>query len=266
MNRNMLRLLVMLALVFAAANGFAQDQPDPDPDIPLGDEDIYQASLKALTILLVLSVLIENALAVIFNWRVFRTYFSVRGVKTIISFVVSFLIVRSFEVDVVSSLLDAYSPEQGHNSNVATEILTALIIAGGSSGIHNIMYSMGYRSARSDDEDSRPPKNKAWIAVLVDQKESVGPVHVNLTEDATAPVDLPAIAGTCMTERPGLLSLLMRNNNRFPANGGHEVTPGQAYRISVSGKNREGETVSKDVSEEAVQLAPGAIVDFKVVL
>lgn len=237
--------------------------------------EVYQASLKAIFILLVLSVLIENALAVIFNWRVFRTYFSVRGIKTIISFAVSFLIIRTFEIDVVSSLLGVYSPGDvagdavpgPYPSTLGTQILTALIVAGGSSGVNRLMAAFGYRNEGGEQEERpTPPKDKAWISVRVRQKLADSPVQVHVTEDPGAPADLPAIAGTCLGGRPSLLSLLMRNNDRFPQNGGYSVTPDRAYRISVSATDREGKKITKDISEDPVKLAGGAIVDFEVVL
>jgi hypothetical protein len=61
-----------------------------------------------MTILLVIAVILENAFAVMFNWRVFLAYFSVPSVKTIIMIVVSWLIVNKFDIDVMASLIAAY--------------------------------------------------------------------------------------------------------------------------------------------------------------
>jgi hypothetical protein len=48
------------------------------------DDSIYGKSGAALTMLFVIAVLLESAFAVIFEWRVFLAYFSVRGIKPII--------------------------------------------------------------------------------------------------------------------------------------------------------------------------------------
>ena len=258
-----LRLLVLSVALLVATPVLAQNPGGQEIDFA---SDVYQASLKAITILLVLSVLIENALAVIFNWRVFRSYFSVTGIKTIISFAVAFIIVKGFEMDVISSLLAVYAPGDEYPSTLATEILTALTIAGGSSGVNTLMAAFGYRNTQADAETPAPPKDKAWISVRVQKKQAESPVQVHVTEDPRAPADLPAIAGTCLVGRPSLLSLLMRNNDRFPQNGGYTVTPDKAYRISVSATDREGGRISKNVTEEPVKLAAGAIVDFEVEL
>lgn len=60
-------------------------------EVALGKNALYEKSLAALTMLLVLAVLLENAFSVIFNWRVFLTYFSLRGVKTIVMVTVSLI-------------------------------------------------------------------------------------------------------------------------------------------------------------------------------
>ena len=119
----------------------------------LPGDNVYDASLKAITILLVVAVLLESALAVIFNWRVFRAYFSVAGLKTLISFVVSLFIVQGFGLDIMSRLLSVY--EQGDfQSNLGTQLLTALIIAGGSSGVNKLLVAFGYR----DNSVPRTPR------------------------------------------------------------------------------------------------------------
>src|SRR6516164_453340 len=61
---------------------------------PLGLSDmVYSSSVSVLTMLFVVALLLESAFSVIFNWRVFLTYFSTRGVKTIIMITISLIIV-----------------------------------------------------------------------------------------------------------------------------------------------------------------------------
>jgi len=264
---------LVVALTFVPAVALAQ-QGAPDNVLALGSSQIYDKSLKALTILLVAAILIENALAVVFNWRVFLTYFSLRGVKTIVSFAVSYVVVLSFDIDVVGDLMSAYMTPEGATgtevpnlSSPVSRILTALILAGGSGGVNNLMVALGYRD-RGRDEDVAPsaPPNKAWIAVWVKRDKVVGPVRVHVTE-VPAPDPAPdAIAGTIGFRRPSLLELLMRNPNRFPANGGYEVEPGKVYRIDVVGLDRDGEPIPNPVGREVYRFAPRAIADFEVSL
>ena len=46
-----------------------------------------------------MAVLLENAFSIIFNWRVFLTYFSLRGMKTLVMIIVSFIVVAVFNID-----------------------------------------------------------------------------------------------------------------------------------------------------------------------
>lgn len=263
MAHNLKRLLplVLVPLLLAPSLGLAQSN-----DVVLDDPQIYEKSLRALTILLVLAVVVENALAVIFNWRVFLAYFSLRGVRTVIMVAVSYALVETFDKDVLGSLLEAYDRGGDDRSNMLTTFLTALIIAGGSSGVHNLMYALGYRDSRREQEvNPTPPQDKAWVAVKVRRVDATGPVHVEITEADTPPRH-PAIAGTCLAARPGLLSLLTLNRDRYPANGGHELIPNRGYQVSVSGTGQDGTMVRKAVSHGPVVLAPGAIVDFQITL
>jgi hypothetical protein len=250
-------------VVVASAALAATDNP-----LALGNNQIYEKSLAALTLLLVVAVLLENAFATIFNWRVFLAYFSSKGVKTIVMVVVSLIVVNVFDIDVVASLISAYktAPEP---SGLVSKFITALILAGGSAGIYNIMYALGYRTERRDAElNAKPPPDKAWVAVRVDRRDAKGDVYVKLREigpaagAATAPAP---IAGTITFRRQSLGDLLFRRPNRFPQNGGYVVTPGVVYAITVEGKNEQG-TSLKALAGEQYVFAPGAIVDFAVSL
>ncbi len=264
-------LFALAAAIFLPASGLAQAvQPGaPASPVDLGDTSIYEKSLAALTMLFVLAVLLENAFAIIFNWRVFLTYFSLRGVKTIIMIAVSLAIVVVFNIDIVASLVDAYRPGSASASGALSKFVTALILAGGSSGVHNIMHGLGYRSDRRDDElDARPPKDKAWLAVRVIPERSVGEALVKIKKIGSAATveKAPApIAGTIAFRRPALAELLFRSSNRYPKNGGHTLSPDVVYEVAVEGRDRNGERLTALDGEKFV-FAPGAIVDLVVKL
>lgn len=235
--------------------------------VALNDETIYRESLAALTMLLVLAVLLENAFALIFNWRVFLAYFSLRGVKTIVMFAVSLAVVLTFNLDIVASLINAYKPAGSESqAGFVSALITALILAGGSAGIHNIMYALGYRSDRGAEEiDATPPKDKAWLAVRVVpmRKQAISEAFVKVRKigDAAAVTGAPApIAGTIGFSRPQLKNLLMRGSDRYPQNGGHVLLPDVVYEISVEAKDNRGVVVPAPAAEQIV-LAPGAVVD-----
>jgi hypothetical protein len=258
----LLPVCLVFVLVLMPLQALSQDQPA----VALGSDEIYARSLKALTMLLVAAVLIENALAVLFNWRVFLTYFSLRGVKTIISVVVSYIVVQTFDLDIVGSLLKEYAPNSATGSNPGL-FLTALILSGGSSGVNSLMVSLGYRDrGREADVTPQAPATQAWIAVRVKRVASVGPVHVHVTEVASPNTDPSAIAGTIGFRRPSLLELLLRNPNRFPQNGGYVVEPDKVYKIEIASYDAQNQPLPDPLAGREYRFAPRAIVDFEVTL
>lgn len=236
--------------------------------VALDNTEIYKESLAALTILFVVAVLLESAFAVIFNWRVFLAYFSRSGVKTIVMIVVSVIVVNGFNLDIVSSLLEAYqsSPQP---SGPLSQFITALVLAGGSAGVYNIMRTLGYRSEKPESEVSpKPPADKAWVAIRIKRENAVGDVRVKIREttDKAADPNAPApIAGTITFRRQSLGDLLIRRTDRFPQNGGYVLKPDIVYAIAVEGKDASGSPVQALDGEEYV-FAPGAIVDFNITL
>ena len=170
---------------------------------PLGLSDVvYSTSLSVLTMLFVIALLLESAFSTIFNWRVFLTYFSTRGVKTIIMIVISFIVVYVFNFDAIASLIAAFKlPEQlpagvtkdaalaklvAEETGAVSKFITSLILAGGSAGIYNLMVALGFRSQRAE-VDPKPPVGQAWVAVRVKRVNAVGPVNVMVAEQAQIP-------------------------------------------------------------------------------
>ena len=262
------------ALDKAAADKVAADKVAAASNpLTLDNDQIYRKSLAALTMLFVIAVLLENAFSVIFNWRVFLAYFSVRGVKTIIMIAISLLIVNAFGIDVMASLIAAYkSPpnapvDPASISGPVSLFVTALILAGGSAGVNKIMTALGFRSdRREEDVIPRPPSNKAWVAVRVNRQRAASDVFVRIREVGPADANAPApIAGVVGLKRTRLSGLLFRDINRFPQNGGYTVLPNFVYAISVEAKDAEGNAL-KALDGQSYVFATGAIVDFDVTL
>ena len=260
----------------AAADKAAADIAAADKPPALNNDALYSKSLAALTMLFVVAVLLENAFAVIFNWRVFLAYFSLPGVKTIIMIVISWLIVNTFGIDVMASLIAAYkSPANGPPvdpaiiSGPASRFITALIVAGGSAGVNRIMVALGFRSIRTQEEViPRPPVNTAWVAVRLKRNRAVGDVFVKIQTigPAAGNPSAPApIAGVIRQKRSQLSGLLFRQVDRFPPNGGHTVLPDTIYGIIVNGVDAGGKSLTAPEGETYV-FAPGAIVDVDVTL
>jgi hypothetical protein len=247
---------------------------------PLGLSDVvYSTSLSVLTMLFVVALLLESAFSTIFNWRVFLTYFSTRGVKTIIMIVISLIVVNVFSFDAIASLIAAFKlPDLPAGAARDTELtklvaeatgpvskfITGLILAGGSAGIYNLMVALGIRSSRDAQVDPKPPAGQAWVAVRVNRVNAVGPVNVVVAEQAQMPAGLLQIAGSIRFTRPSLKELLLRNVDRFPQNGGYVVAPNKAYVIKVEGHDERGTEISALGGTYA--FAERAIVDFDVEL
>ena len=98
---------------------------------------------QVLLVFLVLSVVFESALTPIFNWRYFLLNFENRGLKTPITVILALLVFWGYGLDIIRDLLNAL----GYNANKSFggQLLTALLIAGGSSGVLGIFAKLGIR-------------------------------------------------------------------------------------------------------------------------
>ncbi|MDW9593540.1 hypothetical protein GOA63_15130 [Sinorhizobium meliloti] len=264
----------VLAMLSTTALAQAEQRP-----IGLSDA-VYSTSLSALTVLFVTAVILESAFSVIFNWRVFLSYFSASGVKTVVMVVVSLLVVYIFNLDVVASLVAAYKMPTGTGTSVdasafaanveqisgpTSSIITAMVLAGGSAGVNNLLNALGFRSNRETRTEPAPPEDEAWVAVKVKRVNAVGLVHVSVSKVSlpSGEVPPPAIAGSVSSSRPWIGDLLLRSVDRFPQNGGYVVKPNEVYRILVQGTDAEGRELTR-LGNRYFVFAPRAIVDFQV--
>ena len=99
---------------------------------------------EVLIVFLVLSVMFEVALTPIFNWRVFSKYAEGKGWKTPIVVVAALLLFWKYDLDIISDLLNAL----GHSASLTFggQVLTALLIAGGSDGVFRIFTKLNIRN------------------------------------------------------------------------------------------------------------------------
>lgn len=248
---------------------------------PAGDAqafpvETYSQAFKALFILFVLATLLESGLAVLFNWRPFVQLFDARGVQTVISVAVSYLFVNGFDLDIVSRLLGIFS-DRPVPSDFASQFVTALVLAGGSSGVNKLLVALGFRAVKTAEEvRGKPPAEFAWISIRLRRKNAVGPVDVLIGSK-----DRPTVAGTISGSAggDGLLRYFVRDFGRFPTAGGFVVKPDEELVVRLAGKNGKSETIpptkdaqGKDLPPPAesswgpYRLAKGAIVDLELTL
>jgi hypothetical protein len=234
---------------------------------PLVESDIYSASFKVLFVLFVLAVLIESGLAVIFNWRPFLELFDARGVKTLVAIGFSYFFVEAFDFDVTTRLVNVYS-STNYPVNLPGKIVTALVLAGGSSGVNNLLIALGFRQISAQRQDTpRPPPQEAWIAVRLRRRLAKGPVTVRIGTDANA---LPVAGTIAGSARPGgrLLGYFVRDQGRFPTSGGYPVAAGQTYTVRMEGVDQAAApvAVAAGASWGPYPLAAGALINLELSL
>jgi hypothetical protein len=239
------------------------DHVVPVTVIPDSEANIYPEAFKALFVLFVIATILESGLAVIFNWRPFVMLFDERGVKTIISVIFAFFFVKVFNLDILTRLVSVYTGE-GHETSLPGAFITALVLAGGSSGVNNLLVALGFRSVKTAAQTvPRPPRTEAWVAVRLIRAQAVGPVTVLIGTGGEA--GLPA-AGTIAGSSSGnpFLRYFLRDYGRFPTSGGFAVTPvaGQTYLVGVVGNDKDGAQIGP-MTWGPYALAPGALVDVE---
>ncbi|WGM40698.1 hypothetical protein [Caulobacter sp. NIBR1757] len=248
------------------------EAPAPGTETPAGDTDqdtandqtpgpgVYDAVFKTLFIAMVLALVLESALAVVFNWRPFLYYFDGRGVRTPVSFGFALAIAGALQFDLVTRLYIASQADP-----VTTDlgpvgyILTGLVLAGGSSAVNTILRGLGLRQMGArEDVVARPPPTMAWISVSLTRKTAVGPVEVFVTDAGGVATLVGMITGD--SHPPGLLRWLIRDDMRFPTAGGHALLGNADYSVSVAGKDRNGQPVTDTWGP--FHIGAGAIVDL----
>lgn len=114
--------------------------------------------INVLFLVLALSLVFESAMSVLFDWRIFIRYFEGRGVKTPLIIAVAFLVFLNYDLDIVAELLRGFPGIHAQNIGDATlpgQILTALLIAGGSGGVFRIFARLGIRSPEEREQKAR---------------------------------------------------------------------------------------------------------------
>lgn len=231
-----------------------------------GDGAIYQQAFKSLFVLVVLALLLESGLAVIFRWRPFLVYFDGRGAKTVVSVVFALFFVSSFDMDIVTDLVNIYSQRSTpFKHGFEGFVITALIVAGGSAAVNNIFVGLGFRSVVTHaDVAPKPPRTEGWISVTLIRKEAIGPVDVLIGGPPVAPAIRSTVAGTITggTRLTKFVRLFLRDAGRFPMSGGYAVPAGSLCQVQLRGVDKSGQAVESRVWGQET-IAPGAIIDIE---
>ena len=212
-------LFAAVALV-AASPAHAQDAP----------VNVYSASAKSLFALFAIALALESALHLVFTWRPFITTFDGQAVKPLVSFAVALVVVWTSGLDIAADLVSSYLATPP-GSDFPGRVLTAMILAGGSSGVNRLMQSLGIRPTSAQQAAPAPifPANTAWLSVTVRRGDAKGPVTVLVAQsDAAAPNPAEFVLGV-VPAGPNpwpMLRFFLRRRDRAPPENGHRLTPG----------------------------------------
>ena len=224
---------------------------------------VYEQSARALFFLFVLAVILESGLAILFNWKPFVEYMVPRAVRPVIALIGAIIFVKLLDLDVVTNLANALNDTHLPVS-MPGQVLTAMVIAGGSVGVNTMLVALGFRSVQTPATATpKPPPDKAWLSVRALKGEAVG----DLLVFAGPPTGSPALIGVIKgrSSAHGFWSFFFSDPGRLPSYGGHTMQPDQDYVIEVRGKNAAGMPLPP-VTFGPLQFAKGAIVDLNVTL
>jgi hypothetical protein len=228
----------------------------------LDSPNLYDASFKALFALFILAVLVENGLALVFRWRPYLDFLDSRTTNAFVAFVFSLILVRLFNLDIASQLIGVYTGAKPLDlkdwMGWPGSILTAMIIAGGSSGVNRIFQSLGFRPTSA--QEAQPPhlqQNEAWVSVTLVRSQAAGSVDIFI-KDAVA----GTISGTSM-KMGRFMRYFVRDKGRFPPSGGYTVTPGPDYTIALQAYKADGTPLPRK-TWGPYAIASRAIIDLEI--
>ena len=135
--KKIIRSLPLVFLVLLPVNAEADTAGGIDMD-KIGD---------VLITFLILAVIFEVALTPIFNWRIFAERFEGKGVKTPLIVVLAFIIFWKYDLDIITDVLVALDKlPVGTSATFGGQLITALLIAGGSDGVFRVFTRLGIRN------------------------------------------------------------------------------------------------------------------------
>lgn len=209
---------------------------------PEVSEKVLIKSFQVVMAAFVLALLLENAFALLFNWRVFQLFFAGRAWKTPIMFLASYLAVKVFNVDLMGGLVNAYNPNYDVSNNLITQLFTAMTLAGGSAGVNKIFIGLGFRSQLTANYPVKLGTSKAWLSVVVNHTisatskpkqyvVSIEEIKGDLPQDVLVMKDVAGIAGT---PKPKLRDVFFGNRYRVPLlSGGMQIDSSKYYYIKI---------------------------------
>jgi hypothetical protein len=206
---------------------------------PEPDSATLASAATLLGQMIVVAIILESAFAVIFNWRVFLEFFDGRGVRTVVMFLGGWFVATALHQDFVGALFDVYLRTGGgdEQSDWITQVLTALVLAGGSASVNQLFVALNLREAKTiETVAERAPPEKAWIAIKVENvKKGDKILIVDAANGEAATAESEHIAGVIPAPGVGerFKKYFWRDRNRLPMSRGFVVDPGKEYAFVV---------------------------------
>ena len=180
------------------------------------------------------------------------------------------MVVIAFKFDIFARVMvNAGGDGQSGAISIA---LSALILAGGSAAVYELLKRLGFRPpVEAIDDKPKPAETQAWISVRIAMKNAVGPVniHIDKIEDPSADDQkLLALAGVVGVRpfRERLRGVFFADTLRYPTYGGRTVEANAVYRIAATGLTRSesGDDVNVPFEREVYRgrFASRAIIDL----
>ncbi len=222
----------------------AAPAPAPVANAPgAGDADtappkFVEELLPQLLGLFVVATVLESALALLFQWRLYREFFNGRAVKTLVMLAAGYAVVRGFDYDVFARIAEHASGHAG-SSKAFSQFLSACVLAGGSAAIYELFKALGLRPPADPEKDKpKPDESKAWVSVKVVRKNAQGEIKLHLVPVAApdagkdaVPTALAATIGGPRSVLQRVLGTFIADPMRFPNYGGWTVDAGTLYEI-----------------------------------
>jgi hypothetical protein len=257
--RSATAFLTSLVTIALSSSGACAENQQMQPTLTTGD--LFSPSFKALFVLFILAVILESGLAIIFNWKLFFTIFDTRATKPLVAILVACLFVFMYKLDITTALVNLYTGAT-YPLNVGGQLMTALVIAGGSSGVNRMLQALGFRSVQEAPPPLiKPPATVAWLAVVLRRSKAVGTVNVLAGDPANMKL-VGTITGLALAGR--IRRYFLKDDSRFPPSGGHTLTPG-TYAARLEGVDESGANIQSKIWGP-YNIEAGSIVDVELTL
>jgi type IV secretory pathway VirB2 component (pilin) len=270
-------LAVAILIAVLASPAVAAETPKPpDPG------SAWNALAGPLLQLLAVVIVVESALAALFQWRVYRMVFNGRAWKTPVMFGVGLLLVNVIGYDPMRAILQAatdLTTPPGGWAPLVTGVLSALMIAGGSSGINAALLRLGIRAPEQRDKTENLRTDEAYVSVRITGTPLDEPVHIGIELLASPDSDQSTaytfdfagkapFAGSIdsLGFWPRLIAAFTADTRRFPNYGGRKLEAGKDYRIVATWVDRRKESDPRTITAGVFRgrFASRAYVDFVV--